>query len=359
MRQPRRYPIRSVSAHLSFVAAAAVVAGITAPNTYAQELDRVVLQNGNAVVGEIEDLRRGDLSVDTEEMSVVSIDWDDIDSVTSNRIFEVTDVTGFQYFGRLEATDQQGTLVVVLGEIADTLAFSEVVEMTYIGQGFFAKTKGYVDVGVNITRANSLASLLLKGRFAYRGRLWDFDYNAEAYFQRQETTTDFGDTFEEQTSRTSTSVGVKRFFGGSWAATTSVEVEQNEELSLDNRLLLILGGEYFLIRTQGMELSAGLGGALNNEEFTGEDRTSSREMAAAANFDAFDIGDFNISTSVSTFINPSEPRFRLNFDTRLSWEIFDDFVVGLNMTERYDSQPPTEDSGRDFNYGLTIGWNWG
>ena len=182
-----------------------------------------MLRNGNPVVGEIEELRRGDLSIDTDEMSVVAIDWDDIASVTTTRIFEVTDVAGFQYFGRLEATDQQGTLVVVLGEIADTLVFSAVVEMTYIGQGFFAKTKGYVDVGVNITRANSLASLLLKGRFAYRGQLWDFDYNAEAYFQRQETTTDLGDTFEEETSRTSTSVSVKRFFGGSWAGIVSTE----------------------------------------------------------------------------------------------------------------------------------------
>ena len=360
MRKARRHPLPSVPARLSFaVVVAAVTAAVTAPGTYAQELDRVVLRNGNPVVGEIEELRRGDLSVDTEEMSVVAIDWDDIASVTTTRIFEVTDADGFQYFGRLEATDQEATLVVILGAIADTLAFSEVVEMTYIGEGFFAKTKGFVDLGFNITRANSLASLLLNARFAFRGRLWDVDWNTETYFQRQETTTDLGDTFEEQTSRASTSVSVKRFFGGSWAATTSTEVEQNEELSLDRRLLLILGGEYFLIRTQSIELSGGLGGALNNEKFTGEERTSSAEIAAATSFDAFDIGDFNIFTSVSTFINPTDTRFRLNVDMRLSWEIFDDFTVSFNMTERYDSQPPTEDAGRDFNYGLSLGWSWG
>ncbi len=28
------------------------------------------------------------------------------------------------------------------------------------------------------------------------------------------------------------------------------------------------------------------------------------------------------------------------------------------MTERYDTQPPTTDAGRDFTYGLTIGWSW-
>jgi hypothetical protein len=44
---------------------------------------------------------------------------------------------------------------------------------------------------------------------------------------------------------------------------------------------------------------------------------------------------------------------------RLAWEIFNDFTVSFNMAERYDSQPPTEDTGRDFNYGLSLGWSWG
>ncbi len=360
MRKARRHRLRSDSAQLACaVALAAVTAAVTAPATYAQNLDRVILRNGNAVVGEVLELRRGDLSVDTEEMSEVDIDWDDIASVTTTRIFEVTDVNGFQYFGRLAATDQQGTLVVVLGEVADSLAFSEVVEMTFIGQSFFAKTKGFVDVGANITRANSLAYLLLKGRFAYRGRLWDVDWNAETYYQQQEITTDLGEVFEEETSRSSTSVTVKRFFGGSWAATATSDIEQNEELSLDNRLLLILRGEYYFIRSQSIEFSAGLGGALNLETFTGEERTSSAEITAVTTFDAFDIGDFDIMTTVSTFIAPADGgRFRLNVDTRLSWEIFNDFVVAFTATERYDSEPPTVDAGRDFTYGLTIGWSW-
>ena len=357
MRKAPRHPLRSVSAHLSLAAA---LAAVTAPGAYAQDLDRVLLRNGNPVVGEIEELRRGTLDFDTDEMGVVGIDWEDMVLLTSSRVFEVTDVDGFRYFGRLEATDQEGTLVVVLGEIADTLAFSEVVEITYIGQGFLAKTAGFVDLGTSLTRANNLASVLIKARFAYRGRLWDFNWNAETYFQRQETTTAIGEVLKEETSRNSTSVTVKRFFGGSWAATTTGDFEQNEELSLDRRILVILRGQYNLIRNQTMELSVGLGGALNSETFTGEERASSAEITFVMGFDAFDIGDLNVGTAASTFIAPQDGgRFRLNFDARVSWEIFNDFVIGLNVTETYDSEPPTVDAGRDFQYGLTIGWSWG
>ena len=357
MRKAPRHPLRSVFARLSLAVA---LAAVTAPGTYAQDLDRVLLRNGNPIVGEVEELRRGTLDFDTEEMGVVGIDWNDIARLTSSRIFEVTDVDGSQYLGRLGPTAQEGTLVVALGEIGDTLAFSEVVEITYIGQGFLARANGFVDLGANLTRANNLASLLLKGRFAYRGRLWDVDWNGETYFQRQETTTDVGEVLEEQTSRNSSSVTVKRFFGGSWAAMTSTDIEQNEELSLDNRILIILGGQYHFIRSQKMELSVGLGGALNRERFTGEERTSSAEIAVVTTFDAFDIGDLNVSTIASTFIAPAHGgRFRLNFDGRISWEIFNDFVVGLNVTERYDTEPPSADVGRDFHYGVTIGWSWG
>ncbi len=339
---------------------AVAVAALTAPGVYAQDLDRVLLRSGNPVVGEIEALRRGTLDFDTDEMGVVGIDWEDIAFLTSARIFEVTDVDGLRYFGRLGPTDQQETLVVIIGEIADTLAFSDVVEITYIGQGFLAKTTGFVDLGTSLTRANNLASLLLKGRFAYRGRLWDVDWNGETYFQRQETTTDVGEVLEEQTSRNSTSVTLKRFFGGSWAATTTGDFEQNEELSLDSRILIIAGAQYHLIRNQSMELSAGLGGTLNGETFTGEERASSAEIAVVTTFDAFDIGDLNVSTNASTFVAPQDGgRFRLNFDARVSWEIFNDFEIGVNVTEKYDSEPPTVDSGRDFHYALTVGWSWG
>ena len=333
---------------------------ITASAAYGQDLDRVILTSGNPVVGEIEELRRGRLDVDTEEMDVVRIDWDDIALVTSGRIWEVTDVEGFQYFGRLGQTDQEGTLVVVLGTAADTLVFSEVVEMTYIGGGFLAKTNGFLDLGSNLTRANNLASILLKGRFAYRGLLWDFDLEGETYFQRQETITDVGDVLEERTSRNSSSFSASRFFGGSWAATSSAEVEQNEELNLDARILLILMGEYHFIRNQRMELYTGSGGAMNRETFTGEETNSSAEITFEAGFDAFDVGDLDVFTSVTTFVAPSDGgRFRVNLDARISYEIFNDFVVGVSVTEAYDSEPPTVDAGRDFQYGLTLGWGWG
>ena len=65
-----------------------------ADTVHAQDLDRVILRNRNPVVGEIEELRRGTLRVDTDEMGVVGIDWNDIVFLTSSEIFDVIDVDG-------------------------------------------------------------------------------------------------------------------------------------------------------------------------------------------------------------------------------------------------------------------------
>ena len=67
MRKRRPYSLRSASVRVS------VAGAITASAAFGQDLDRVVLRSGNPVVGEVEELRRGTLDFDTDEMGVVGI----------------------------------------------------------------------------------------------------------------------------------------------------------------------------------------------------------------------------------------------------------------------------------------------
>ena len=73
----------------------------------AVQADSVVFRRGTLIVGEIEQLRRGDIYVDTEEMNVVRIDWSDVAAVRSVRLFEVESVNGVEYFGSLATADLQ------------------------------------------------------------------------------------------------------------------------------------------------------------------------------------------------------------------------------------------------------------
>jgi hypothetical protein len=325
----------------------------------AQVPDTIILRSGNPVVGEVESLRRGTLSFDTDEMGVVGIDWDDVALLTSSALFEVTLVSGEMLLGSLQSADT-AVLVIVGPARADTVPFGEVVQIGSIETGFLARTNGFIDVGTNLARANRMASILADGQFRYRSPKWEFEVTAESYWQQQESISELGDTTTQETTRTSTSLAVSRILGGRWAVTGAGSVEENQELNLDLRFLAFAGGAYQIIRNQGLELSATAGGTLNSEEYAGEGRNATGEILAQLRFDAFDVGDLDLYTNLSTYTHPGdEGRFRADLDARVAYEIIDDFTFGINITESYDSRPPSESAPkRDFQYSFSIGWNW-
>jgi hypothetical protein len=325
----------------------------------AQTADTVVLRSGNPVIGEVKSLRRGSLSFDTDEMDVVSIDWDDITFLTSGRFFEVQLSSGEEFYGSLAPAD---TAVLIIAGVsrADTVAFGEVVSIRPFDSGFFARTNGFIDLGTNIARANSLTSFFLNGQFNYRGPKWGFNVGGDFYRQRQETTDTAGQTTEQSTKRSSASLKGDRFLGAKWALSASGTVEENQELDLDGRFLGSLGGQFQAIRNQGIELAVFAGGTVNDEQFVGVPRNTTGELLLGGNFDMFDVGDLDLFTSLSTYTSPKDGgRIRVTFDLRLAWEFISDFNLGFTVVERYDSRPPSPDAAnRDFQYSLTFGWSW-
>jgi hypothetical protein len=324
----------------------------------AQEADSVVLRNGDVLHGEVKELSRGKLAFDTDAMDIVSIDWDDILFVTSVEFFEVTDISGQVYYGQVVASDQERLLSVAMETTTLGLPFSEVVAMRSLADGFWSKTSGFVDLGSNLSRANDLRSLLLKGHMSFDGPVWQVDLDAETYYQSQ-TAKGETEVVEEQTSRNSLTFTGRRFINGRWAVAMSFQGETNEELSLDYRGLASLGPRYNIIRNQGLEFHVGLSAVFNRERFVDAAAEKSGEAKAAVGFDMFDVGDLDVYLFLEGYHALNSSRVRANLNGRVAWEIIDDFTIGLSALERYDSKPGEEAQKRDFQYSLTLGWTWG
>ena len=158
--------------HISYRSAPRIVAALATlmlvPGLAAQ--DQLTFTTGVTLQGEVKGLNRGTLDFDTEEMDVVPADWELVDAVSSAAQFEVTTVDGDVYFGSLGGSGR--TLTVTGPSGTANLPFEDVVEILSISSGFIARTSGYLDVTANLARANSLYSLLAKGRAAYNGRKW-------------------------------------------------------------------------------------------------------------------------------------------------------------------------------------------
>jgi hypothetical protein len=79
-------------------------------------------------------------------------------------------------------------------------------------------------------------------------------------------------------------------------------------------------------------------------------------------FDAFryDHPKLDVSTSLNVYPGISEwGRVRVDFDSRLSYELIKDFYLTFSLFERYDSRPPSETAAKsDFGTTLSIRWSF-
>lgn len=321
----------------------------------AQKVDSLVMINGDVITGEIKELVRGKLSYKTDDMGTLSIKWDKVKRVKTDNYYEVQVSSGWKYFGSLAWPDEDNRLVVVLTS-ADTLAMHEVVGISRINAGFFARTSGYVDFGFSLTRANSQTEFTLGTQARYRAPKWAGSLTGNSYFRFQDDTA-------SNTSRNSLIGRADRLFKGKWSTGLTLSVEQNEELNLDLRQITGFGAGFAVTRSNDHNLFLNSSLLATNEQYsTSAEGTTSLELRVGGEFEAFRFDSPKLDLTTSVAVTPSLTDFgrvRLNWDFRTSYEVFSDFFLGLKGFFSYDSRPPTEDAvNQDYSVNFTIGWSW-
>ena len=337
----------------STLPAAAALLVLWAAPAFAQKTDVVILRNGNEITGEIKKLDKGKLEYSTDDMGRINIEWDKIFHLTSNHYFEVEQQSGAKHFGQLRRTDEPGELVVVLTRPV-TLPMSSVVRITPVEATFWQRLSGYVDVGFNFTRANSLLEFTTAFEVKYRGRKWFSKLSGSSYYQNQDST--------DATSRNEVGFNLQRFLAHKWSAGGVVTAAQNQQLELDLRLQTGLTGNHNLIQSNSsmLILTGGLTG--NLEEYVGVDASLNAELSVGGDYSLFryDSPKTDISTDLTVFVSVVDlGRVRTDFNWRVSYEIISDFTVGLRGFHTFDSRPgSTTASGSDYGIYLTLGYTF-
>ncbi len=336
----------------SLPAATALLVLWAAP-AFAQKTDVVVIRNGNEITGEIKKLERGKLDYSTDDMGRISIEWDKVLHVTSNHYFEVEQSSGAKYFGQLRRTEEPGQLVVVLTRPV-TLPLISVVRITPVEATFWQRLSGYVDVGFNFTRANSLLELTTGFEVKYRGRKWFSKLSGNTYYQNQDSS--------DATSRNDVGFNLQRFLAHKWSAGGVVTAAQNQQLELDLRLQTGLTGNHNLIQSNSsmLILTGGLTG--NMEEYVGVDASMNVELSVGGDYSLFryDSPKTDIQTDLTVFVGLVDlGRVRTDFNWRVSYEIISDFTVGLRGFHTFDSRPGSTTANRsDYGIYLTLGYSF-
>jgi hypothetical protein len=341
------------SLHQLLVAAsAAVLLGVG--SLHAQKTDVIILINGDHVTGEIKKLERGRLEYSTDDMGTLSIKWDKIVRITSNKFFQVETGRGDRYYGTLAESTDPGTMVVQLMD-RYTLQLLSVVKINPIKQSIWSALDGYLDIGFDFKRARKVFNLHTAGEVRFRGRKYGFKLNAKTYFQSQDSV--------ENVQNQNAALQLERFLANRWSIALSNEWTSNSELSLDLRTQFGLSAVWMLSQTNSSELRASAGVNLNREQYVGSDTANiSGEGVVGGDFLVFRLDSPKLDVNTSLYGYPSITdlgRVRIQFDLRVSYELLKDFTVGLTFYDSFDSRPPSATASKnDFGVTIPIGWKF-
>jgi hypothetical protein len=349
----RRFPFLGAVTVLVFL--------VVAPPAFAAKTDIVSLKNGDQITGEVKGLSRGKLDYSTDDVGRLAIEWTKIARVTSNHVMELETTSGVKYLGRLVASERDG-LVVVEGPPVDTLAIPHVVRISLLDAGLAQQMKAYLDLGSTFAKANQSNTFTMSGNVEYRGRKYGSTLAFDSYAQGQETV--------PTTTRNAAGLSVTRYLPDRWAAVLLTKAEQNDELDLDLRLTAGAGAGRVLHQSNQSDFGIGGGLVVTWEQFALEPGDTVSQEGVQKNLEAlftaswdsfrFDSPKFDLSASLYVFPSLSTlGRVRGTFTTRIAYELFSDFNVGLNFSDTFDSRPPDENAAtNDYVTSFTIGWSY-
>lgn len=335
------------------IAFAAVLTLLTAtPCVAGPKTDVIELLNGDRITCEIQKLERGKLTVKTDGLGTISIEWNDVARITSPSSFVVELESGLRYFGSLVTGDAR-TVNVGTTAAAEKLDLATVVRIHPMGRSFWRRLDGSINAGFNFTQANVETQWTFSSKLTYRGPKWVSTVTGDSLL------TDREDAARQ--TRNNVSILTQRLLGQRWSAVGFSQFQQNEELSLNLRAVFGGGPLRTAIQTNTTVVGLMGGVAYTTEQYAGAEDVSVLEAVAGADWDWFtyDGRSTNMSVTALTFYAlTGDARFRLELNSSFRSDIISDLYWSINMFESFNSLPPTGQKKNDFGVSAAIGWSF-
>ena len=323
--------------------------------TMAAKTDAVLLVNGNTITGEIKSLEFGALRYSTDSMGTVSIDWEDIVSITTKQTLQVEESDGTRHFGRLDSADDRFEINVITlsGDVG--LHTSRIVRMVPIDaeETFWERVDGSFSLGFDSEKSSAVTTLRTTGDISYRTRRYLVGLQATL----NNTTQSEGET----RNRTNIRGNYQRFRGNRWFTDWFGGWERHDELGIQSR---VSGGGAlgrYLVQTNRNQLSLTGGLNVTSTDFTGDDPSTEtiegriqvrylhRNLEPEANV-TFTTNIFPLLEDLSQYRAESELIFRREF--------VEDLFFDVTLSHSYTTNPPTGAEKADYTLTTSIGYSW-
>lgn len=319
----------------------------------AQRTDIVALDNGDHVTGEIKSLYRGMLTLRTDYMGTLQIEWEHVTELTSKNEFEVELADGQRVYGSLRPTAEE-SVIEVRGAQTKKVELSGAVEISPFKKSFWEQVTGSTSVGFSFAQSNVVTTWTVAANAGYRTRHYLTTVSFDSYFNNQDGT--------DSTTRNELVPTVSRFFRDRWFVMGLTQFLQSDELGL--QLRTTAGGAVgrHVVQSNKNILSPVGGVVYANSVFLGDTPGRNEILALTGlQYSLFTFGHHKTTLTTAFYVLPSltdSGHFRLELNSDLRVKLFSDFYWSLSLYENFDNNPPPGGADNDFGVSTSLGWTF-
>ena len=319
---------------------------------HAQKTDTIFLYNTDKVVGEIKELKLGLIKLSTNYMSTVYLQWDQIETIRTDKRWMITTNRGTHYEGTLLPEERRDHLRIASPMDTIAIARINIVEMLRLRNKFWARIDGNLNAGLTVQKVNNLQQLSFSGKATYRNRrAW---YSVA--FSSVQTDQNDGD----RSSKQDLSITVERQLVRRWFAGISAGPEQNLQLGTQLRWKANAYLGDYLVKTNHSSIQLLGGFQADQETSVGgiESQYGEVFVGATANSAAYQTPKLNLSFSAYLYDNITVGgRTRFSTNLSVSYEVLKDVTFGVEGYYQVDTEP-LDGQGRseDYRSAITLGY---
>ena len=317
----------------------------------AQQDDRdvLVLTTDNRLEGEVIGLSRGELAFSIDGAGRVDIDWDNVETLTSPREFDVELESGERLSGSIFSPTAGQLAVAPAGTAPAAVETQEVIRITPLAASAAERTSGYVDVGLDFLTANDELDLKVNAEVENQMRNYLTTLSIDSILSEVDDETAQRRNYFQLASR--------RLLENRWFAIGRLHLEEDLELDLDSRTLLGFGAGRTLLQSNRTVLALYGGLAGDRERYRGIPGTDeTAEAFVTVEWDWFELGgDTQVTTNATTYFSFDRSRRRVELDASLHRSIIGNVYWSVSLYESYDSDPPEGLENSDLGLSFAIG----
>ena len=318
--------------------------------------DVVTLRNGDHISGDIVSLEYGILTLKTDNVSTLEIEWPAVRAVTSKFGFSVERNDGSKHAGIITTSSDGAELLVHTEQGIQHIPMEQVERISRFSPQFWDRIDGGLSLGFSYTKSSAIQVSNVNFNANYRSTTT----SGSLAFSSNTTKDSSGST----TNRELLTTGIQFLGQGRnfWGLLGSLERDQS--LGIDGRLTAGAAVGRRFVQSTYTEVT-GIAGIVGTEEWIVDESQprASVEAIVGGSWQVFKFIEPKTRLNLSLYVFPSlteSGRYRSTGDLSVTHKFPHDITVGLTGYLSYDNQPP-EPGAEKSDYGITfnLGWSFG